>query len=158
MTTALWRLRPTALLALALMPGVGLAAQGADPRLGERIYRDGLNARGEPVRALVGLPPVPLTGAKAACGACHALTSPPSSEPRTDAAPDLEWSALAGNAAEKGSTAPYSEAAFARAVSEGIVAGGGLLSAAMPRYALSRSEIAALAAYLRSRPTEKKSR
>jgi len=157
-TTAVWRLRPAALLALLLAVGSAHAAPDADRRLGERIYREGLNARGEPVRALVGLPPVPLTGANAACGACHALTSPTSSQLRTDAAPDLEWSALASNAAVKGSTAPYSEAAFSRAVSEGIAPAGGLLSAAMPRYSLSRSEIAALAAYLKSRPAAMKSR
>jgi mono/diheme cytochrome c family protein len=35
-------------------------------------------------------------------------------------------------------------------VSEGIAPAGGPLSTAMPRYALSRSEIAALAAYLKA--------
>jgi mono/diheme cytochrome c family protein len=148
--------RPAALLALLLTLGAAHAASEADRKLGERIYRDGLNARGEPVRALVGLPPSPLTGEKAACGACHSLgTNDPHAA--RDAAPDLAWSAVTDQAAAKGARAPYGEAAFARAVSEGIAPDGGQLSAAMPRYSLSRSEIAALAAYLKAPPAAKKS-
>jgi mono/diheme cytochrome c family protein len=132
---------------LLLAAGTAAAAPEADRRLGERLFRDGLNARGEPVRALVGRPPAPLTGEKAACGACHSLGAGAAA---SDAAPDLAWAALAAAAEAKGARSPYGEAAFARAVSEGIAPAGGPLSTAMPRYALSRSEIAALAAYLKA--------
>jgi hypothetical protein len=144
-TLARW---PRAAL-LLLAAGTAAAAPEADRWLGERLFREGLNARGEPVRALVGLPPVPLTGEKAACGECHSLGTDTPTAGR-DAAPDLAWSALAASAADRGARAPYGDAAFGRAVSEGISPTGGTLSVAMPRYALSRSELAALAAFLKA--------
>ena len=58
----------------------------------------------------------------------------------------------------KGSGKPYTEPSFARAVSEGISPSGEQISSAMPRYALSRSEITALVAFLKSLPAEKKPR
>jgi mono/diheme cytochrome c family protein len=141
---------------LLLPLGAAHAASDADRRLGERIYREGLNARGEPIRALVGLPPAPLAGESAACGACHTLGIDAAAQ--EGAAPDLAWPALARVAEAKGTRAPYSEAAFGRAVSEGVAPAGGVLSVAMPRYALSHSEIAALAAFLKAPPAGKKSR
>ena len=153
MTPGRRRLGRAALLALWLVAGSALGGTAADVKLGERIFRDGVNARGEPIPALVGLPPAPLAGEKAACGACHVLDA----DAAPSAAPALRWSALAASAEARGARAPFSEAAFGRAVSEGIAPGGGQLSAAMPRYSLSRSEIAALVAYLKAPPTAKKS-
>ena len=54
-----------------------------------------------------------------------------------------------------GSAKPYAEQASARAVNEGIAPSGELISTAMPRYSLSRSEIAALVAFLKSLPAER---
>lgn len=137
------------LLALLLAAGAAEAGPVAGAELGQRIFREGMNARGEPIRALVGLPPAPVAGEKAACGACHTVGAPDSQAAR-DAAPDLAWSTLAGNAAARGVAAPYGEAVFNRAVSEGVAPDGGQLSLAMPRYSLSRTELAALAAFLKS--------
>ena len=153
MTPEADRRRGATLVALLLALGSAPAAGAADARLGEKIFREGVNARGEPIRALVGLPPAPLTGEQAACAACHTLDA----DAAPGAAPGLRWESLAAGAQAKGARAPYGEAAFARAVSEGIAPDGGQLSTAMPRYALSRSEIAALAAFLKSPPAAKKS-
>lgn len=138
------------LLALVLAAGSAHGGPPGEARLGERIFREGANARGEPILALVGLPPAPLTGEKAACNACHTLEAGAAAPAAPGAAPDLRWEALAADAQAKGARTPYNEAAFGRAVSEGIAPAGGQLSAAMPRYSLSRSEIAALAAFLKS--------
>jgi mono/diheme cytochrome c family protein len=150
------RLGPALLPVLWLAAGSALGGTAADVELGERIFRDGVNGRGEPIPALVGLPPAPLAGAKAACGACHVLDAD-AAPSAPGAAPALRWAALAARAAARGARAPFNDAAFARAVSEGIAPDGGQLSAAMPRYSLSRSEIAALAAYLKAPPAAKKS-
>jgi mono/diheme cytochrome c family protein len=138
---------------LLLIVAGASASSGPDRRLGERIYREGLNARGEPVRALVGLPPAPLNGAPAACEACHALRA--GAAVLDDAAPDLRWAVLLRAAELKGSGKPYTEPSFARAVTEGTSPSGEQISSAMPRYALSRSEIAALVAFLKALPAER---
>jgi mono/diheme cytochrome c family protein len=140
--------------ALLLVATAATAGNGPDKRLGERIYRDGLNARGEPVRSLVGLPPSPLNGAPAACGACHALPVD-GVVPPENAAPDLRWSALAIASGARASAMTYTEQAFGRAVNEGFDPSGSPISTAMPRYSLSRSEMAALVAFLKSISTAK---
>jgi hypothetical protein len=152
------RAAATAALLLAATASLDSGANtGADRRLGERIYREGLNARGEPIRALVGLPPTPLNGASAACGACHAFAAGAAAE-ASAAAPDLRWPALLQAAELKGSGKPYTESSFARAVTEGISPSGEQISSAMPRYALSRTEIAALVAYLKAPRADRKTR
>lgn len=140
--------RAPALLLAASIVVVADPAAASDRRLGERLYRDGLNARGEPVRSLVGQPPSPFNGAVAACEACHALQADPAV---AAAAPDLRWSALADPSRQPSGVA-YTEPAFARAVNEGVAPSGERLSAAMPRYSLSRSEAAALVAFLKALP------
>ena len=150
MTSAVHRSR-LALMALMFVAG-GAGASAADQRLGERLYRDGMNARGEPIRALVGLPPRPLVGAAAACIACHGIDARGAPLPGA-AAPDLRWSALAPE--DAAGAKPYDERLFGRAVNEGADATGGMIGTAMPRYSLSRSEIAALAAFLRSLPADR---
>ena len=140
--------------ALLLVATGAPAGNGPDKRLGERIYRDGLNARGEPVRSLAGLPPSPLNGAPAACGACHALPVD-GVVPPENAAPDLRWTVLAKAVEARGSAIAYTEQSFARAVNEGFAPSGTQLSTAMPRYSLSRSEMAALVAFLKSVPPAK---
>ena len=133
---------------LLLAAGTAAAAPQADRRLGERIYREGINARGEPIRSLVGQPPAPFNGAVAACDVCHALQADPSAEA---AAPELRWSVLV-EASRQSSGIAYTEPLFVRAVNEGVAPSGQRLSAAMPRYSLSRSEVAALIAFVKSLP------
>jgi mono/diheme cytochrome c family protein len=151
MTVAVRAPRLAAVLLLVLA-GASAYAQ-PDTRLGDRLYREGVNARGEPVRALVGLPPKSLAGESAACIACHGIDARGAPLPGA-AAPDLRWSVLAPK--DSAGIKPYDERLFGRAVNEGIDATGGMIGTAMPRYSLSRSEIAALAAFLRSLPADRK--
>jgi mono/diheme cytochrome c family protein len=147
------RPRGLALVALLLAAAGASASAMTDKRLGERLYREGLNARGEPLRALVGLPPRPLAGEGAACIACHGIDARGAPLPGA-AAPDLRWSALAPK--DSAGVKPYDERLFGRALNEGIDASGGMIGTAMPRYSLSRSEIAALAVFLKSLPADRK--
>jgi cytochrome c553 len=126
-------------LVIGVCAGTASAAPGL--KLGQRLYQEGTNARSEPIRALTGMPPAPLTGTKAACAACHGADARGSA-----AAPDIRWSVLA----RAGAQPPYSERLFARAVSEGFSPSGSTLMAGMPRYSLSTREVDALAAYLKS--------
>jgi mono/diheme cytochrome c family protein len=57
---------------------------------------------------------------------------------------------------ESAGVKPYDERLFGRAVNEGIDPAGAMIGTAMPRYSLSRAEIAALAAFLRSLPADTK--
>lgn len=146
--------RPLIAAGLLLAVVAANAARSPDPRLGERLFREGLNARDEPIRALVGMPPAPLAGTPAACGTCHGLT-PGAAASAVNAAPDLRWSELTGSATGRGSARPYTEQSFARAVNEGLAPSGAQLATAMPRYSLARGEIAALVAFLRTQAAEK---
>lgn len=136
-----------AVLALAPLAGVAAEAAAADVALGQRLFAEGVNARGEPVRALLGRPPAPLAGESAACVRCHHAGV-------ADAgAPELRWASLAQDDARVSGLRPrsaYAERSFARAVTEGFDPRGAPLPVSMPRYSLSRAEVDALIAYLRT--------
>lgn len=134
------------LAATSFAAGASTAA-ASDVALGQRLFAEGVNARGEPVRALIGRPPAPLAGETAACARCHPVGSEGTS------APDLRWASLAQDAAPASGLRPrsaYAERSFARAVTEGVDPRGAPLAASMPRYSLSRTEMDALIAYLRT--------
>jgi len=144
-------------LSLLLSQG-GLAAEPADSRVGQSIYRDGLRASGEPVRATV-QKNVALNGADSACVKCHRRSGLGGSEGQNPIRPIAgrllfyqekperagRWAIPAGSAAVR---PPYSRANLARALREGIDPSGRSLDALMPRYDLSDGEIAQLQAYL----------
>lgn len=154
-----WRV----LAGLGLLAQVGLAAEspaavGASHQAGQSIYRDGLLAAGEPVRATV-QKGVSLSGAAAACVNCHRRSGLGGSEGQNPIRPIAgrllfsqakieragRWATPAGSTAVR---PPYTRASLARALREGIDPAGRPLDALMPRYDLSDEEIAQLQAYL----------
>lgn len=154
--------RVLAALALLLAQG-GLAAgpPGAVPAshlAGQSLYREGLLASGEPVRALV-QKKVVLSGAEAACVNCHRRSGLGGSEGRITVRPIAgrllftssqtelarRWAVPPGGAAVRPA---YTRASLARALREGVDPTGRVLDALMPRYALGDSEVAQLYAYL----------
>ncbi|HEX9184891.1 MAG TPA: ABC transporter substrate-binding protein [Burkholderiales bacterium] len=162
------RLAP-ALAALALLASMPCAAsaqpapaaQEADDlqvALGRRIYLEGRNERGEQVRALVGSHGTALAGAAVACGNCHGADGRGRPEGGVQP-PDITWEELSkpyGHVRAGGRRhGPYDERSFARAVTEGLDPAGQRVDTAMPRFSLSASEAAALAAYLRRLSTER---
>jgi len=142
----------------ALVAAAGLAgafpalAQGdAEIDLGRRIFLDGVNARGEPIRALVGAASTPVTGAAVACGNCHGRDG--RGRPEGGVVPtDIRWEELTkpyGHVRAGGRVyGPFDERSFARAVTEGLDPAGQRIDPSMPRFSLSVSEAKALAAYL----------
>jgi hypothetical protein len=149
-------------LALLLAQGVPAAeppaAVLASHLAGQSIYRDGLLASGEPVRAIV-QKGVVLEGLEAACVNCHRRSGLGGSEGQTPVRPIagrlLFTASQTGFARRRAvATGPadvrpaYTRASLARALREGIDPTGRVLDALMPRYALGDDAIDQLYAYL----------
>jgi ABC-type branched-subunit amino acid transport system substrate-binding protein len=142
-------------LAAALLCAAPSASGSPEPPdtqelAGRRLYHQGVTPSGEPLRALVGAGNMPLSGAAVACGNCHGADG----RGRPEAGvlpPDITWAELTkpyGHTHGHRKHGAFGQASFARAVNEGLDPQGNRLDAAMPRYALSRAELAVLTAYL----------
>ena len=149
--------RSLALVCGALALGLATVApaaptEDANVSLGRRIFLEGRNDRGEPVRALVGPQGVALSGAPVACGNCHGADGRGRPEGGV-VPPDITWEQLTKPyglvRADGRKHGPYDERSFARSVTEGLDPDGARLDASMPRYSLSVSEAAALTEYLK---------
>jgi ABC-type branched-subunit amino acid transport system substrate-binding protein len=144
--------------AAAAPSGRALAAEPDVVALGRRIFVEGHNERGEPIRALLGTPPSALAGAAVACGNCHGADGRGRPEGGV-VPPDITWPELTkpyGHVRSGGRAhGPYDERSFARAVTEGLDPAGQRIEASMPRYSLSAGELAALAAYLKQLPLQR---
>lgn len=131
--------------------------------LGQRIYREGTGASGQPLKAL-GAAQTALSGKDVACAACHRrsgygtsegrfvirpIIGPALRQERAAAMPNARGQARLGAAQRPA----YTDALLARAIRGGLDAAGKPLDAVMPRYALSDDEMTALAAYLFSLST-----
>lgn len=159
------RRAPAACAALLLVAGAADAVEPPRPpgdaqqlELGRRLFHEGRNAQGEPVRALLGVSAAPLAGQAVACGNCHGADG--RGRPESGVLPpDITWDELSkpyGHRHPSGRRhGPFDERSFARALTEGIDPSGGRIDAAMPRYALSASEIAALTIYLKALARER---
>lgn len=119
--------------------------------LGQRIYQQGL-APGEP-SVEIGSPPVSAPVRLFPCRNCHGADGRGSKEGGVSA-PDITWTQLTKPyplRTESGrERPPYDPASLSEAIREGIDSGGTRLSAAMPRYGLGGTGIAAITAYLQS--------
>jgi hypothetical protein len=134
-----------------------LASDDGGPA-GQSLYRDGLRASGEPLRATV-QKGVALQGADAACVKCHRRSGLGGSEGQSTVRPIAGRLLFSPPPAGRGGRGempsggaaarpPYTRDSLARALREGIDPGGRTLDALMPRYELSDAEIGQLQAYL----------
>lgn len=149
---------------------VDAASIAGDAALGRRLYRDGVLASGD---ALVARAPggAVLTGASAACGACHRASGYGGVEGRTFVPPIDAASLFAAHEPRRvdrframyqeqlsldamtrlraaTARAPYTTATLARALADGVGGDGRAFDAPMPRYALAAADRANLLAYL----------
>jgi cytochrome c553 len=150
-----------ALLTAAAGPGAFAANEGVEP--GRRIYEDGLTQGGLLAGASAGN--IVLTGAQAACTACHRrsgmgsregqLAVSPVAGPMLYAKPLPYWPQRTGRKAQvvaplrQEARAAYDDASLARAIRSGVDSSGAPLDPLMPRYDLSEADMQALIAYLR---------
>lgn len=115
--------------------------------LGARLYLQGRGADGRAVRAYV-QGDVPVPPAAAACVQCHRRSGLGVAEGGVRSAAIDTHHLFAPVAGPMGRPA-YDEATLLRAVTAGLDAAGRPLNPLMPRYALTPTEVGALAAYLR---------
>jgi mono/diheme cytochrome c family protein len=140
--------------AIAQLP----AAEAALIERGRSIYFGTHESVTRPGAARVQDAPVP--AASAACVACHRPSGLGSSESRLQVPPIAGFMLFNPLLPQTGRRLPwpsrdrtrpaYDEATLLRALNEGIAPDGVPLAAPMPRYALDPSDVAALAAYLRT--------
>ncbi len=159
-----------ACICLAAVPS--LAGTASEAELGKQLYLTGRRADGTMASAKAE-GDVPLAGPRIACAACHrpsgfgssegGVFTPPITGPILFNERQLDRARFMmnrfGQAQSKLFRArvsqprmrpAYAPETLARALREGVDAGGQKLDAAMPRYDLSDADVANLAAYLRS--------
>jgi len=153
------------LAAVAAFSPVHADTLDASPEIiqGMRMYRDGILPSGEKMRAETA-GGVTFTGAMAACAKCHRRSGMGSSEGGTRVRP-VTGAALyrpeevfgAGHDRKLPVTTriypAYTDESLARAIRDGVDPAGRRFDAAMPRYALSDSDLALLIGYLKSLST-----
>lgn len=127
---------------------ISAAAMGAES--GANIYQDGRD-QGPAIQARLaaGQLLLPATGFR--CASCHGLDGMGKRE-GANRTPPATWEALATprpESAEWRARPAYDDASLARAVMDGVDPAGRRLSTAMPRYAFSDPQRAALTAYLK---------
>ncbi len=130
----------------------------ADPvAAGERLYRDGVGVDGKPVTAMV-QGDVPVSGTQLACTGCHKRSGLGASEGGKRALMVTAAALFSPQAAQPGSVVkrrlPYSDTTLARAIETGVAVDGRALDSLMPRYRLSRADMSAITAYLRTLGTQ----
>src|SRR5512139_867862 len=148
-----------ALAALLLAAGAGPAPAGAPgasapltarERAGRLVYHEGKSPSGGAVNALVS--GTSLSAEQVTCAGCHGDDGLGRPEGGVTPTP-IQWRDLTkpwGRKLDTGRQHPaYDDRTVARAVSEGVDAGGNALEAVMPRYSMSRADMEALVAYLK---------
>ena len=146
-------------LALALVYCLGLSdgttAQSSltpDESRGKQIYTQGTSPSGKDVLAYVGESSIEVPGSAMTCSNCHGFDG--QGKPESGVTPtNLAWEALTkpyGVTHADGRThPPYTERALELAITRGTDPAGHKLSSLMPRYAMSRGDLADLIAYLK---------
>ena len=137
---------------------------GSSTANGERIYFTASNEQGEAIRYTAGPTAggMGMMGGQLACVSCHGPDGRGglhTMHMQVMDAPDIRWSALAGEQEEAGEAdghehahAEYALETFGLAVVDGQHPNGVPLSSEMPRWNMSDDDLADLAAYLQSLP------
>jgi len=121
---------------------------------GRTIYRKGESPSARPIMTLVG--DTEIEAKLVPCGSCHGMDGRGRPEGSV-VPPSIRWEDLISPrrvAADGRERAPYTENFLIRAMTMGFDSQGNRLHAAMPRYALSRSDADDLVAYLKKLSTD----
>src|SRR6266700_2368376 len=121
---------------------------------GRSIYRKGESSSAQPIMTAVG--GTEIEAKLVPCGSCHGMDGRGRPEGSV-VPPSIRWEDLINPrrvAADGRERAPYNERLLVRAMTMGFDSQGNRLSAAMPRYALSRSDADDLIAYLKKLSTD----
>jgi ABC-type branched-subunit amino acid transport system substrate-binding protein len=121
-------------------------------RRGKQIYLTGTSPSGREIIALLGAGDNDAPGSLMACANCHGFDG--RGKPEGGVIPsNITWEELTkpyGHTYASGRRRPaYAELSLARAIIEGVDPAGNQLAAAMPKYRMSREDLADLIAYLK---------
>ena len=134
--------------AAAALPSPALTPQ---ERAGKRVYLEGESPSGRELRATIA-GGTSVRASAVPCASCHGADGLGRPEGGLFP-PELTWPELMkpyGHAHANARSHPaFDESTLARAIAEGIDPGGNALDPAMPRYAISRDDLASLMAYLK---------
>jgi cytochrome c553 len=123
----------------------GARAESPEMQAGAALFSTGARPGAPPPRAIA-TGSVALPASVLPCASCHGADGRGGSSEAGVRPPPITWSALS----RATTTRPaYDEATLLRAVTQGTAAGGRALDHAMPRYALTLEDGAALVAFLR---------
>lgn len=126
--------------------------QSDDSKGGKGIYLRGVSSSGSPITARIGNPPSSVDGSLMACVNCHGSDGKGNREGGVTAS-NITWEALTkpyGLSHDGGRThGRYTERLLVRAIALGIDPAGNKLHVAMPRFQMSREDMAELVAYLK---------
>jgi ABC-type branched-subunit amino acid transport system substrate-binding protein len=119
---------------------------------GKQIYLNGTSPSGQEITAILGASDNDVPGSLMTCANCHGFDG--RGNPEGGVIPtNITWEELTkpyGLTHASGRRHPaYTELSLARAITEGVDPAGNQLSAAMPKYRMSREDLADLIAYLK---------
>jgi ABC-type branched-subunit amino acid transport system substrate-binding protein len=139
--------------AAALVRGVTMSGQMPEALTApEQRGRDIYFGVGSGIKAVVGIPPIDAPSTLLGCVNCHGRDGKGKSDGQVVPS-DITWDALTkpyGVTHASGRThQPYTERLLVRAICMGLDPGGHALNTAMPRFQMSREDIAALTVYLK---------
>ena len=146
-----------ALLLLVWALAAAATELSAQEQAGQRIYMLGESPTGAKLVGRIGMAGLELTGAAVACGNCHGEDG--RGRPEGGVVPsNVLWSELTkayGHHHENGRRhGAFDDASLQRSVFDGVDPDGNALEGAMPRYAMSAKDFAALAAYMKRLETQ----
>ena len=146
-------MRPTlALMALLLSASAWAIDLTPEEARGQRVYREGVGASGEPIIARVGREGTDVPASAVPCGGCHGRDGRGRPEGGVEP-PPVTWSYLTkgyGHEHAFGRRHPaFTAETLGRSIAEGVDPAGNPLNVAMPRYAMSAADMADLIAYLK---------
>lgn len=131
-------------------PASPARALNAQERRGRAIYLRGESPSGREIGAMVGELDVPAS--TVTCAGCHGARGEGKTEGGVTAG-NLTWANLIKSYGHEHPTGrrhgPFDEAAFARALTDGVDPAGNTMLAAMPRFKMSPEDVADLLAYVK---------
>jgi ABC-type branched-subunit amino acid transport system substrate-binding protein len=159
--------KPTGLRYLGLLAGIALslmlcrgfwimavAQDGLTPaeNRGRQIYTQGTSPSGKEILAYLGESSLEIPGSSMACANCHGLDGQGKPEGGLNPS-NLTWESLTKpygvSSANGRSHPPYTERGLELAITRGVDPGGNKLQNFMPRYQVSREDLADLILYLK---------
>ena len=124
---------------------------------GKQIYLQGTSASGKEILAYIGDSSLEVPGSTVACANCHALRGQGKPEGGIDPS-NITWEALTKPYGVKHSSGrkhpPYTDRGLELAISRGTDPAGNKLLYAMPRYQMTKEDLADLVSYLKKLGTD----